>query len=109
MEDEGGEGGVLGAEMDGEGGTGSGAVDDDGGDGRGAGGEEVVESGVGVGLHGVLGGMLAARAAEAAVVEEQDVEVGGVEEAGAGEGVGHGAVAGVEEKSGAGGGGGRGG
>ena len=69
LEEEGGEAGVVGAKTDGEGGSGSGSVDDDGGDGETAGGGEVEECGVGVGLHGGLGGVEAEGAAVAAVVE----------------------------------------
>lgn len=105
LEDEGWELGVLGAEADGEGGSEAGAVEDDVGGGDGTGGSEVGEGGGGVGFHGGLGGVLAEGLAVAAVVEEEDVEVLGVEELGGGERVGEGAVGAIEYEGGAGGGG----
>jgi len=69
LQDEGGEGGIFGAEMDGERGSEAGGVDDDGGRGEGAGGGEVGEGSGGVGFHGGLGGVLAEGLAVAAIVE----------------------------------------
>ena len=100
FEEEGGEGGIFGAEGDGEGGSEAGAVDDDGGLGEGAAGGEVGEGGSGVGFHGGFGGVLAEGVAVAAVVEEEDVEMLGVEESGGREGVGYGAGGGVEDEGG---------
>lgn len=90
---------VLRAEMNGERGGDAGGVDDDGRCGELTCGGEVFEGGIGVGLHGGFGGMLAGTAAVAAIVEEEDVEVGVVESAGCGESVSHGAVAGVKQES----------
>ena len=103
-EDDGGEFGVLGGEGGGEGGAEAFAEGDDGvrGDVTGCG--EVVEGGGGVlrpcGFRWVGGGVAGA---EAAVVDGEDVEAGGVEAGEGGEGVGERAGAAVEIEDGVGG------
>ncbi len=69
LEDEGGEGRIFCAEVNGQRGSEAGAVDDDGGGRDGTGGGEVGEGGGGVGFHGGFGGVLAEGLAVAAVVE----------------------------------------
>ena len=100
VEDDGREVVVLRSEPDGERGTDAVAVEDDVLRRDVLRGEEPVERGVGVLLHGELGGMLADAAAEASVVEEQDVEANVVECECAGNCVGDGAVSAVEEERG---------
>ncbi len=92
LEDEGGELRIVRAEVDRERCSEAGAVDDDGVGRDGAGGGEVGEGGGSVGLHGCLGGVRAEGLAVATVVEEQDVEVLGVEDLGGRECVGEVAI-----------------
>lgn len=99
LEDEGRESGVPGAEMDGESGSETDSVDDDGGGGDGARGGKVGERGVGVGLHGGLGGVASQGVAVTAIVEEQDVQVLLMKELCGWEGVCAGAGAGGQDKS----------
>ena len=100
LEDQGVQFGVVGAELDGERGSDARAKDEDAVGRDVAGCSEVAEGGGGVGLHEGLGGVLAAGEADAAVVEEEDVGVDLVEDARGWEGVGDGAVAGVEDEGG---------
>jgi hypothetical protein len=81
------------AEVDGEGCADACAVEDDGIEANGAGEAKVDGRGLGVVAHGVLRGVLAGAEAVAAVVEDEDVEVGGVEVADDGERLGEAAVA----------------
>ena len=69
LKDERGQGGILGAEVDGQGGSDTGSVDDDGGGRKSAGGGEIRERRGRIGFHRGFSGMLAEGLAVAAVVE----------------------------------------
>ena len=100
VENQGGDGVVIGGEAGGEGGSDAGAVGNDVLSGEGAGGGEVLPGGVGVVSHALLARAGGSALSVAAIVEGEDVEAEVVKAGEGWDGVGEGAVAVGEKKDG---------